>query len=80
VAKVGTSNPDRTISLKRLQCVVDNKHKRNEIAGVKLEKYLDTAISNAEPWTEFLSKMLGRDRRLENIARQMVIACTCVLR
>jgi hypothetical protein len=26
VAKVGTSNPDRTISLKRLQCVVENKH------------------------------------------------------
>jgi len=25
VAKVGTSNPDRTISLKRLQCVVENK-------------------------------------------------------
>jgi hypothetical protein len=27
VAKVGTSNPDRTISLKRLQCVVENIHK-----------------------------------------------------
>jgi hypothetical protein len=27
VAKIGTSNPDRTISLKRLQCVVENKHK-----------------------------------------------------
>jgi hypothetical protein len=27
VAKVGTSNTDRTISLKRLQCVVENKHK-----------------------------------------------------
>ena len=26
VAKVGTSNPDRTISLKRLQYVVENKH------------------------------------------------------
>ena len=26
MAKVGTSNPDRTISLKRLQCVVENKH------------------------------------------------------
>jgi len=25
VAKVGTSNPDRTISLKRLQCVVEKK-------------------------------------------------------
>jgi hypothetical protein len=25
VTKVGTSNPDRTISLKRLQCVVENK-------------------------------------------------------
>jgi hypothetical protein len=25
VAKVGTSNPDGTISLKRLQCVVENK-------------------------------------------------------
>jgi len=29
VAKVGTSNPDRTISLKRLQCVVENKHKHH---------------------------------------------------
>jgi hypothetical protein len=29
VTKVGTSNPDRTISLKRLQCVVENKHKLN---------------------------------------------------
>jgi hypothetical protein len=28
VAKVGTSNPDRTISPKRLQCVVENKHTR----------------------------------------------------
>jgi hypothetical protein len=27
VAKVGTSNPDRTISLKRLQCVIKTKHK-----------------------------------------------------
>jgi rhamnose utilization protein RhaD (predicted bifunctional aldolase and dehydrogenase) len=27
VAKVGTSNPDRTINLKRLQCVVENKQK-----------------------------------------------------
>jgi hypothetical protein len=27
VATVGTSNPDRTISLKRMQCVVENKHK-----------------------------------------------------
>jgi hypothetical protein len=26
VAKVGTSNPDRTISLKRLQCVVENNN------------------------------------------------------
>ena len=25
MAKVGTSNPDRTISLKRVQCVVENK-------------------------------------------------------
>jgi len=25
VTKVGTSNPDRTISLKRLRCVVENK-------------------------------------------------------
>ena len=24
--KVGTSNPDGTISLKRLQCVAENKH------------------------------------------------------
>jgi len=27
VAKVGTSNPDRTISLKKLKCVVENKKK-----------------------------------------------------
>jgi rhamnose utilization protein RhaD (predicted bifunctional aldolase and dehydrogenase) len=27
VAKVGTSIPDRTISLKRLQCVVENNNK-----------------------------------------------------
>ena len=27
MAKVGTSNPDRTMSLKRLQCVVENNHK-----------------------------------------------------
>jgi len=27
MAKVGTSNTDRTISLKMLQCVVENKHK-----------------------------------------------------
>ena len=26
VAKVGTSNPDRTVSLKRLQCVVENNN------------------------------------------------------
>jgi len=26
VAKVGTSNPDRTISLKRLQCEVENNN------------------------------------------------------
>jgi len=26
VAKVGTSIPDRTASLKRLQCVVEDKH------------------------------------------------------
>jgi hypothetical protein len=26
VAKVGTSKPDHTISLKRLQCVVENNH------------------------------------------------------
>jgi hypothetical protein len=32
VAKVGTSNPDRTISLKRLQCVVEN-NKRDEVTG-----------------------------------------------
>ena len=31
MAKVGTSNPDRTISLKRLQCAVENKH--NAAAG-----------------------------------------------
>jgi hypothetical protein len=29
VAKVGTSNPDRTISLKRLQCVVENNNNNN---------------------------------------------------
>jgi len=29
VAKVGTSNPDRTISLKRLECVVENKHHKH---------------------------------------------------
>jgi len=29
VAKFGMSNPDRTISLKRLQCVVENKHTPN---------------------------------------------------
>jgi hypothetical protein len=28
VSKVGTSNPARTISFKRLQCVVENKHTR----------------------------------------------------
>ena len=33
MAKVGTSNPDRTISLKRLQCVVENKHKRDYSDG-----------------------------------------------
>ena len=26
MAKVEMSNPDRTVSLKRLQCVVENKH------------------------------------------------------
>jgi hypothetical protein len=31
VAKFGTSNPDRTISLKRLQCLVENKHKNKRI-------------------------------------------------
>jgi hypothetical protein len=31
VAKVGTSNPDRTISLKRLQCVVENNKRHKEI-------------------------------------------------
>ena len=29
MAKVETSNPDRTISLKRLQCVVENKNNMN---------------------------------------------------
>jgi hypothetical protein len=28
VTKVGTSSPDRTIRLKRLQCVAENKHKK----------------------------------------------------
>jgi rhamnose utilization protein RhaD (predicted bifunctional aldolase and dehydrogenase) len=32
VAKVGTSNPDRTISLKMLQCVVENKHIEQVVA------------------------------------------------
>jgi hypothetical protein len=36
VAKVGTSNSDRTIILKRLQGVVENKHKHVEIVGVNL--------------------------------------------
>jgi len=34
VAKVGTSNPDRTISLKRLQCVVENKILKNILSSV----------------------------------------------
>jgi hypothetical protein len=29
VTKVGTSNPDRTISLKMLQCVVENNNNNN---------------------------------------------------
>jgi len=32
VAKVGTSNPARTISLEMLQCVVENKHKHKHLA------------------------------------------------
>jgi len=40
VAKVGTSNPDRTISLKSLQCVAENKHKRSPggLIVAKLER------------------------------------------
>ena len=30
MAKVGTSNPDRTISLRRLQCVVENNKRYRE--------------------------------------------------
>jgi hypothetical protein len=33
VAKVGTSNPDRTISLKRLQCAVENKLTKENVGG-----------------------------------------------
>jgi hypothetical protein len=36
VAKVGTSNPDRTISLKRLQCLVGNSiHGQVKFVGNK---------------------------------------------
>ena len=31
MAKVGTSNPDRMINLKRLQCVVENNSNNNAI-------------------------------------------------
>jgi hypothetical protein len=43
VAKVGTSNPDRTISLKRLQCVVENNNcstARNKINTFKIPSSL----------------------------------------
>jgi hypothetical protein len=33
VTKVGESNPDRTISLKRLQCVVESKFKKIKLSG-----------------------------------------------
>ena len=36
MAKIGTSNPDRTISLKRLQCVVENKQTLDVEENVKV--------------------------------------------
>jgi len=39
VAKVGTSNPDRTISLKTLQCVVENKNTNNNVTDISTVCY-----------------------------------------
>jgi hypothetical protein len=36
VAKVGKSNPDRTISLKMLQFVVENKHKKHAVIACSI--------------------------------------------
>jgi len=42
VAKVGTSNPDSTISLKMLQCLVENEHniKKAEVDKVMLHNIM----------------------------------------
>jgi len=41
MAKVGTSNADRTISLKRLQCVVENKHNTTFVNNLGSQNVLE---------------------------------------
>jgi hypothetical protein len=44
VAKVGTSNLDRTVSLERLQCVVENNHKHLVIINSYIFRLYNAAI------------------------------------
>jgi hypothetical protein len=39
VAKVGTSNPDRKINLKRMQCVAENKNIKNNVTDISTVCY-----------------------------------------
>ena len=49
MAKVGTSNLDRTISLKKPHCVVENKHKHKSlgIMGLSIVKYFVTCLKSS---------------------------------
>jgi len=58
VAKVGTSNPDRTISLKRLQCVVEYN---NNVTGC--------AVTNiAKEFKEILTQQVSYYRKIGSSA------------
>jgi len=49
VAKIGTSNPDRTISLKRLQCVVENKHNTTFVKNLESQNVLEVNEPDDSP-------------------------------
>jgi len=50
VAKVVTSNPDRTISLKRLQCVVENNNNNNNGGEVLQLHLLLFSVLDRDEW------------------------------
>jgi hypothetical protein len=50
VAKVGTSNPNRTISLKRLQCVVENNNNVSANLHSKICYFYYFCWKNSHSW------------------------------